>query len=138
MRPMWTPFLIVALINPNCFAESESGSLCIAPARFDPKNSSAPGLYCEAEKFSSKIEAQVMAWPVKESVKLAGLDLNPRIVLCDHKPQQSFTFRFSEFKTRHCACSSMTSTEPFNCGNQERSLVQVQITKVAHYPRRCF
>src|SRR5258708_32824539 len=75
MRPMWTPFLIVALINPNCFAESESGSLCIAPARFDPKNASAPGLYCEAEQFSLKIDGQVMALPVKESVKLAGLDL---------------------------------------------------------------
>src|SRR5260370_1639369 len=138
MRPMWTPFLIVALINPNCFAESESGSLCIAPARFDPKNSSAPGLYCEAEKFSSKIEAQVMAWPVKESVKLAGLDLNPRIVLCDHKPQQSFTFRFSEFKTRQLCLFLNDLYRTVSCGNQERSLVQVQITKEAHYPRRCF
>jgi hypothetical protein len=103
MRSIWTPLLIVALINLNCFAESESGSLCIAPAFFDPKNASFPGLYCEAEKFSLKIDTQVMAWPIKESVKLAGLDLNTRhrvIVLCDHKPQQSFTFRFSEFKTK--------------------------------------
>src|SRR5260370_28668074 len=76
MRSIWTPFLIVALIYPNCFAESESGSLCIAPARFDPKNASAPGLYCEAEQFSLKIDGQVMAWPVKESLKLAGLGLN--------------------------------------------------------------
>jgi len=103
MHSSWTLFLIVALINPNCFAESESGSVCIAPARFDPKNMSAPGLYCDAEKFSLKIGTQVMPWPIKEGVKLAGLDLNTRhrvIVLCDHKPQQSFTFRFSEFKTK--------------------------------------
>src|SRR5437016_4859124 len=102
MRSTWTPFLIFILIA-NCFAESESGSLCIAPALLDAKNASAPGLYCEAEKFSVKIDAQVMAWPLKESVKLPGLDLNIRhrvIVLCDHKPQQSFTFSFSEFKTK--------------------------------------
>jgi hypothetical protein len=103
MHSIWALFLIVAFINPNCFAEPESGSLCIAPALFDPKETSAPGLYCEAEKFSVKIDAQVTAWPIKESIKLAGLDLNIRhrvIVLCDHKPQQSFTFRFSEFKTK--------------------------------------
>jgi hypothetical protein len=103
MRSIWTPFLIVLLTNLNCFAESDSGSLCIAPARFDPKDGSAPGLYCEAEQFSLKIDKQVMAWPIKESVKLDGLDVNTShrvIVLCNHKPQQSFTFRFSEFKTR--------------------------------------
>ena len=103
MRPVAIAFLVAALVHPSSCAESESGSVCIAPARFDPKNASAPGLYCEAEKFSLKIDAQVMAWPIKESVKLAGLDLNARhkvIVLCDHKPRQSFTFRFSEFKTK--------------------------------------
>jgi hypothetical protein len=99
MLSIWTRLLIVALIIPSCFAE-ESGSLCIAPAIFDPKNASAPGLYCEAQKFSLKIDAQVMAWPLKESVKLPGLDLKTRhrvIVFCDQKPQQSFTFRFSEY-----------------------------------------
>ena len=103
MRLIWTLLLIVALIDLNCPAQSETGSLCIAPARFDPKNASAPGLYCKAEKFSLKIDAQVMAWPIKESVGIGGLDLNSRhkvIVMCDHKPQQSFTFRFSEFKTK--------------------------------------
>jgi len=60
-------------------------------------------LFCDAENFSLKIDAQVMAWPIKESIKLAGLDLNTRhrvIVLCNHKPQQSFSFRFSEFQTQ--------------------------------------
>jgi hypothetical protein len=103
MRSIWTALLIVVLINLNCFGESEPGSVCVAPARFDPKNASAPGLYCEAENFSLKIDAQVMTWPVRESAQLTGLDLNTRhrvIVLCNHKPQQSFTFRFSEFKTK--------------------------------------
>jgi hypothetical protein len=92
-------------MNPTCFADSESGSgsLCIAPARFDPKNASAPGLYCDAEKFSLKIDAQATAWPLKVSVKLTGLDLSTRhraIVYCDHKSQQSFSFRFSEYRTK--------------------------------------
>jgi hypothetical protein len=103
MRSILTPLLIVALFNLNSPAQSETGSVCVAPARFDPKNASAPGLYCEAEQFSLKIDAQVMAWPIKESVSFAGLDLSSRhrvIVLCNHKPQQSFTFRFSEFKSK--------------------------------------
>jgi hypothetical protein len=102
MLSIWPRLLIVALIIPSGFAE-ESGSLCIAPAIFSPKNTSSPGLFCEAEKFSLKIDAQGRAWPLKESVQLAGLDSSSRhrvIVLCDHKPQQSFTFRFSQFKTK--------------------------------------
>jgi hypothetical protein len=76
MRSIWTPLLIVALIHLNGLAQSETGSVCIAPARFDLKNASAPGLYCEAEKFSLKIDAQVIDWPIKESVGLEGLDLS--------------------------------------------------------------
>ena len=100
MRSLGTPFLIVALIGPNGFAES--GSLCIAPVFVDAKPLIVPGLDCEADKISLKIDTQVMAWPIKESVKLSDLDLTTRhrvMVFCDHKPQQSFAFRFSQFKT---------------------------------------
>ena len=82
---------------------AESGSLCIAPAIFDPKNASAPGLYCEPEKLSVKIDAQLRNWHLKESLKVTGFDLTTRYrvtVLCDRKPQQSFTFRFSEYKIK--------------------------------------
>jgi hypothetical protein len=110
MLLIWTRLLIVALIIPNCFAE-ESGSLCIAPAIVDAKRIGDPGLYCEAEKYSLKVDAQVVAWPLKEGVKLSGLDLKTFhrvIVLCDHRPQQSFTFRFSEYAgikaARYPAC----------------------------------
>jgi hypothetical protein len=94
-------FLLVIAWGISAYS-AESGSLCIAPALFDPKNVSAPGLYCEPEKFSVKIDAQLRDWPLKESLKVTGLDLNTRhrvTVLCDHKPQQSFTFRFSEYKS---------------------------------------
>jgi hypothetical protein len=103
VRAIWALLPILAAIDPGCLAESKSGSLCIAPAIFDPKDASAPGLYCKAEDFSLKIDAQALPWPVKEGAKLTGLDLNARhkvIVFCGHKPQQSFSFRFSEFQTK--------------------------------------
>jgi len=67
---------------------------------------SAPGLYCDSSKVSLKIDAQLVPAPIKQSVKIAGLDPAARhrvIVLCGGKPQQSFTFRFSEFKS-HDLC----------------------------------
>src|SRR5260370_28989070 len=101
MLSIWTRLLIVALIISNCFAE-ESGSLCIAPAIVDATRMGDPALYCEAGKYSLKIDGQVMVWPLRESIKIPGLDLKTRhrvIVFSDHKPQQSFTFRFSEFES---------------------------------------
>jgi hypothetical protein len=50
-----------------------------------------------------KIDSQQpMAWPIKENVKIEALDVTVThrvVVFCDGKPQQSFKFRFSEFKT---------------------------------------
>jgi hypothetical protein len=45
---------------------------------------------------------QALPWPINKSVKIEILDPIARhrvVVLCNGKPQQSFTFRFSEFKT---------------------------------------
>jgi hypothetical protein len=61
VRAIWALLPILAAIDPGCLAESKSGSLCIAPAIFDPKDASAPGLYCKAEDFSLKIDAQALA-----------------------------------------------------------------------------
>ncbi len=94
---------VFAVLLPCSSAPLDTGSVCVAPARFDPKNASAPGLYCEAEKFSLKVDdGQRVAWPLKDSMKLDGLDTEARhrvVVFCGNKPQQSFSFRFSEFKT---------------------------------------
>ena len=99
MLSIWTRLLIVALVIPNCSAE-EFGSLCIAPVFLDAKNLIAPGLGCDADKLSLKIDAQVMAWPLKSVKSDLNLTTHHRVmVLCEHKPQQSFIFRFSEFKT---------------------------------------
>ena len=69
---------------------------------WNPAPFSAPGLYCDSEKVSLKIDTQTVPSPIRESVKIARLDLTTRhrvVVFCDGKPQQSFSFRFSEFKT---------------------------------------
>jgi len=65
---------------------------------------SAPGFFCDSAKLSVKIDAQQpTAWPVKENVKIDGLDAAAThrvVVFCNGKPQQSFRFRFSDLKTR--------------------------------------
>jgi hypothetical protein len=107
MRLGWTFLTAVVLLPTNAFAENETGSVCIAPMLWESQTGnfrlSAPGLYCESAQISLKIDEQVIPSPIKESVKLTGLDLSSRhrvIVFCDHKPQQSFTFRFSDFKMK--------------------------------------
>lgn len=92
--------LVAALMHTGVFAESES--VCVAPMSWKPLPYSAPGLYCDSEKVSLKIDAQAVPAPINKSVKIAALDPTAPhrvVVLCNGKPQQSFTFRFSEFKT---------------------------------------
>jgi hypothetical protein len=83
-------------------AEPETGSVCVAPAfeKSDPR--SAPGLSCGAGKLSLQIDSKAMNWPINESSGVDRLALTTRhrvVVLCDAKPQQSFTFRFSDYKS---------------------------------------
>jgi len=95
-------------------AEPESGSVCVAPVPEKPDKRSAPGLFCESEKLSFKIDTQPAAsfpfiseqrgtYRIGKRLRVDGLDTAARhrvVVYCNGKPQQSFTFRFSEFKTR--------------------------------------
>jgi len=82
---------------------SESTSVCIAPVLEVPDGRSAPGLFCESANLSLRIDRQQpLPWPISKSVKVETLDPVARhrvVVFCNGKPQQSFTFRFSEFKT---------------------------------------
>lgn len=92
-------FVVVTLIQTGVCAESKS--VCVAPALWKPLPYSAPGLYCASEKVSLKIDAQIVPAPIEKDLKIADLDPTTRhrvVVLCDGKPQQSFTFRFSDFK----------------------------------------
>ena len=100
MRMLTFAALAAALMQP--FIRAESESICIAPMSWKPLPLSAPGLYCNSEKVSLKIDAHVVPAPINRSVKISALDPTARhrvVVLCGGKPQQSFTFRFSQFKT---------------------------------------
>lgn len=95
-------------------AEPESASVCVAPVFEKANEMSSPGLFCKSEKLSFKIDTQSStSFPlisehhgrdrIGNSVKIEGLDPAIRhrvVVYCHGKPQQSFTFRFSEFNTR--------------------------------------
>jgi hypothetical protein len=98
-RTIWSQFW------PSLSAESEVGSVCGAPIPQEmPATASPEGLVCQTWNLLVKIDdMKAVSWPRNESVKIDGLDLIRRhraIISCDGKPQQSFGFRFSEFKTR--------------------------------------
>lgn len=95
-------FLLAACIHIGLSAEPD-GSVCVVPPFWGPERPySTPGLFCEWEKISIKIDGYAIAAPIKKCTKIAPLDVSAKhrvIVLCDGKPQQSGTFRFSKFKT---------------------------------------
>ncbi len=82
-------------------AESDSASLCVAPNSDESVVRCAPGL-CGSGKISFKVDDQpVLPWPKVESTKISGLDAVAKhrvVIYRAGKPQQSFRFRFSEFK----------------------------------------
>jgi hypothetical protein len=91
------------LLSPVSDAQIVQGSVCVAPVPVESPTTSAPGLECSGN-LSLKIDGRKgVPWPHKESLHIEHLDLaQPHrvTVLCDGKPQQSFRFRFSEFKTK--------------------------------------
>jgi hypothetical protein len=93
-------FLVAILMHTGVCAESES--VCVAPMSWKPTPYSAPGLYCDSEKVSLRIDTRVVPPPIDKSAKITALDPTARhrvVVLCDGEPQQSSAFRFSDFKT---------------------------------------
>ena len=96
---------LIAVLMCSAFSDaSQTGSLCIAAVSEKPAPFSSPGLFCESEKLSLSIDGQqhVMAWPINRNMKIDGLDLGARhrvVVSCRGKPQQSFAFHFSEYKS---------------------------------------
>src|SRR5260370_36258696 len=104
MRPKLFAILIVGMLCPTVSPESRSGSLCVAPVAEKPMPTGAPGLICASEKLSFAIDSlPKRTWPIKESVKFDALDLSAShrvVIFCEDKAQQSFTFRYSEFKAR--------------------------------------
>ena len=87
---------------PQTTSTSAKGAVCVAPLPSWPPETSAPDVpQCGSGNFSIKIDDRApVDWPRKESAKLDPLDVSPRhrvIILCDKRPNQSFTFRFSAY-----------------------------------------
>lgn len=95
---------IAIMLWPANAVGANSGTICIAPLYKDtgPIRRSASGLFCESQNWSVKIDGRPrMTWSTDKSVRVDGLDtaaLHRIVVFCNGKPQQSFKFRFSEFK----------------------------------------
>jgi len=98
--------LLAFLFWPLLSAESEVGSVCVAPIpkEMSPTRDPIEGMVCQTWNLLVKIDdMKAVSWPRNESVKIDGLDVTRRhrvTIFCDGKPRQSFGFRFSEFKTR--------------------------------------
>jgi hypothetical protein len=104
------PAFLLLLLVPSAFPlQVETGTICVSPVPepIDGRRGAGPqAVDCAPDKYSLKIDSrQPISWPLKESIKLTGLDLSARhrvVVLCDGKPRQSFTFRFSGKETKLC------------------------------------
>jgi hypothetical protein len=95
------------MVNSALAVQTESGSICIAPLPKPIDGRHAAGgsaAWCSSGKYSIKVDAQpAVSWPEKESAKINDVSLSVRhriVVLCGGKPTQSFTFVFSDYKSR--------------------------------------
>jgi hypothetical protein len=84
------------------YLHARSGTVCVAPSPGETPQRCAPGL-CGSGELSFKIDGRpVQSWPKIDSLKLDGLDASQRhrvVIYRAKKPQQSFVFRFSDFKS---------------------------------------
>ena len=101
--------LATLLVSTLCFfgvnlnAQSQTSSLCVAPNSAETPQRCAPGL-CDSGDLSLKIDHRpIQSWPKSESMKIDGLSISERhrvVIYRAKKAQQSFVFRFSDFKSR--------------------------------------
>ena len=95
---------ILGIAGAAASGQSKEGSICIAPVRLPATTSAPNGIDCTSGTISVRIDRSTVPWPQgKESRAIDHLDLAARhrvTVLCDGKPQSSFSFRFSTFDSR--------------------------------------
>jgi hypothetical protein len=96
--------VVFICVSTMVIAQNKTGVICVAPIKHEPPTTAAtPEVACVSGNFSFRIDSgRLVAWPKDESMSLTGLDLKMRhrvLVLCDGRPQQSFRFRMSEYKT---------------------------------------
>ena len=102
---MGTVILLILVFFSPAFP-AETGSVCVITVPEKPTQVfGPPGFPCDGEKLSVKFDGQPpIAWPIKGNVKIDNLDVTTAhrvVIFCDGKPQQSFRFRFADFKTRN-------------------------------------
>ena len=96
--------LALAILTSSLHGQSEKRSLCVAPnsAETPQRCGGAPGL-CASGELSLRIDhSSVQGWPKSKSMRIDGLSSTGRhrvVIYRARKAQQSFTFRFSEFKS---------------------------------------
>jgi len=95
------------MVNPALALQTQSGSICIAAVPKPINGRHAAGdstAWCSSGKYSLKVDARpLLSWPEKKSAKIDDVSLSVRhriVIFCDGKPTQSFTFIFSEYKSR--------------------------------------
>ena len=93
---------VVLLVCPAVVAQSQRGTLCVAPNSPEPPTRVSPAQSYNPATLTFKIDKRPpVPWPHKESVKIDDLDVNERhlvVLVSDGKTIQSFWFRFSEHK----------------------------------------
>ena len=103
-QSVFRTLLGLTILTGSLHGQSETRSLCVAPnsAETPQRCGGAPGL-CASDKLSLRIDHfSVQPWPKSESMKIDGLSVAARhrvVIYRAGKAQQSFTFRFSEFKS---------------------------------------
>ena len=105
----WSQSVLLALIGFTILAgpmygQSETRSLCVAPnsGETPQRCGAAPGL-CASGEISLRIDRlSAEPWPKSKSAKIDGLSADERhrvVIYRAGKAQQSFAFRFSDFKS---------------------------------------
>jgi len=94
---------LVALILSFCLhGQAQNEMVCVAPSLAETPQRCAPG-FCASGDLSFKVDRRpVKGWPKTESLKIDDLNAGEshRVVIYRaKKAQQSFTFRFSDFKS---------------------------------------
>ena len=81
--------LVAVLFWPSLSAESEVGSVCIAPIPQEMLSTASPeGVVCQKWNLLVKIDdMKAVSWPRTESAKIVGLDLTRRHRVLAELPQ---------------------------------------------------
>jgi hypothetical protein len=96
--------IVGAAVAPPALAQSATGFVCVAPRPKQPPTTSSPDIPpCPSNNLAIKVDdKEAVEWSRTESLALSPLDPTRRhrvTIQCDGKPQQSFTFRFSEYQS---------------------------------------